>query len=41
MEPKYKLGQKVIIKPVKNQLSSARESDIGFSQRFGNYPDIS
>jgi len=29
MEPKYKLGQKVIIKPVKNQLSSARESDIG------------
>ena len=29
MEPKYKLGQKVIIKPVKNQLSSARESDVG------------
>ena len=29
MEPKYKLGQKVIIKPVKNQSLSARESDIG------------
>jgi hypothetical protein len=29
MEPKYKLGQKVIIKPVKNRLSSARESDVG------------
>ena len=29
MEPKYKLGQKVIIKPVKNQLSSVRESDVG------------
>ncbi|MBA7474075.1 hypothetical protein ES705_41778 [subsurface metagenome] len=29
MEPKYKLGQKVIIKPVKNQTLSARDSDIG------------
>ena len=29
MEPKYKLGQKVIIKPVKSQLSSTRDSDIG------------
>ncbi len=29
MEPKYKLGQEVIIKPVKNQTLSARESDIG------------
>jgi hypothetical protein len=29
MEPKYKLGQEVIIKPVKNQPLSARESDIG------------
>ena len=29
MEPKYKLGQKVIIKPVKNQSLSARGSDIG------------
>ncbi len=29
MEPRYKLGQEVIIKPVKNQTLSARESDIG------------
>ena len=29
MKPKYKLGQKVIIKPVKNQSLSARGSDIG------------
>ena len=29
MEPKYKLGQKVIIKPVKNLTLSARDSDIG------------
>ena len=29
MEPTYKLGQKVIIKLVKNQTLSARESDIG------------
>jgi len=29
MEPKYKIGQKVIIKPVKNQSQSARDSDIG------------
>jgi hypothetical protein len=29
MEPKYKLGQEVTIKLVKNQASSARESDIG------------
>ncbi len=28
MEPAYKLGQKVIIEPVKNQTLSARESDI-------------
>ena len=28
MEPTYKLGQEVIIKPVKNQTLSARESDI-------------
>ena len=28
MEPKYKIGQKVIINAVKNQSSSARESDI-------------
>ena len=29
MEPTYTLGQEVIIRPVKNQTSSARESDIG------------
>ncbi|MFC1943655.1 hypothetical protein ACFLWO_03650 [Chloroflexota bacterium] len=29
MEPKYKIGQKVIVKPVKNQSQSARDSDIG------------
>ncbi len=29
MEPTYKLGQEVIIKLVKNQTLSARESDIG------------
>lgn len=29
MEPTYKLGQKVIIKLVKNQTLSARESDVG------------
>ena len=29
MEPRYKLGQEVIIKLVKNQALSARESDIG------------
>ncbi len=29
MEPAYKLGQEVIIKLVKNQTLSARESDIG------------
>ncbi len=29
MEPTYKLRQEVIIKPVKNQTLSARESDIG------------
>ena len=29
MEPKYKLEQEVIIKPVKKQTLSARESDIG------------
>ena len=29
MEPTYKLGQEVIIKPIKNQTSFARESDIG------------
>ncbi len=28
MEPKYKIGQKVIINPAKNQSLSARESDI-------------
>ena len=28
MEPKYKIGQKVIIEPVKNQLPSAIDSDI-------------
>ena len=28
MEPKYKLGQKIIIKPVRNQTLSARDSDI-------------
>jgi len=28
MEPKYKIGQKVIIKLVKNQSQSARDSDI-------------
>jgi len=26
--PKYKIGEKVIIKPVKNQTPSARDSDI-------------
>ena len=29
MKPKYKLGQEVIIKPVKNQSLSVRGSDIG------------
>ena len=29
MGTKYKLGQRVIIKPVKNQSSSVRDSDIG------------
>ena len=29
MEPRYKLGQEVIIKLVKNQTLSAREYDIG------------
>ena len=29
MEPKYNIGQKVIVKPVKNQSQSARDSDIG------------
>ena len=28
MEPKYQLGQRVIIEPVKSQSSSARDSDI-------------
>ena len=28
MEPIYKIGQEIIIKPAKNQTSSARESDI-------------
>ncbi|MFC1897069.1 hypothetical protein ACFLX8_00655 [Chloroflexota bacterium] len=28
MEPKYKLGQRVVIEPVKDQSSSARDSDI-------------
>ena len=28
MEPRYKIGQKVIINPVKNQSSSARDTDI-------------
>lgn len=28
MEPKYKLGQEVTIQLIKNQTSSARESDI-------------
>jgi len=29
MEPKCKIGQKVIINPVKNQSSPARDADIG------------
>jgi len=29
MEPKYKIGQRVIAKPVKSQSLSARDSDIG------------
>ena len=29
MEPKYKIGQKVIVKPVKSQSQSTRDSDIG------------
>jgi len=29
MEPKYQIGQNVIIKPVKDQPQSARDSDIG------------
>ncbi len=29
MEPKYKIGQRVIAKPVQNQSLSARDSDIG------------
>ena len=29
MEPKYKIGQKVIAKPVKSQSQSVRDSDIG------------
>ncbi len=29
MEPKYKIGQRVIAKPVRSQSLSARDSDIG------------
>ena len=29
MEPKYKIGQTVIVKPVKNKSQSVRDSDIG------------
>ena len=29
MESKYKIGQRIIAKPVKNQTLSARDSDIG------------
>ena len=30
MEPKYNIGQNVIVKPVKNQSQSTRDSDIGY-----------
>ena len=41
MEPKYKLGQEVIIKLVKNQTLSARESDIGqYAGRRGIVADF-
>jgi len=30
MEPRYSIGQKVIVKPAQNQSSSARDSDIGY-----------
>ena len=29
MEPKYNIGQKVIVKPVKDRSQSTRDSDIG------------
>jgi len=29
MEPRYNIGQKIIVRPVKNQSQSARDSDIG------------
>ena len=45
MEPKYEIGQKVTIKPVKNHSQSARDSDIGqYAERSGtvtNYHWIS
>jgi len=45
MEPKYKIGQKVIVIPVKNQSQSARDSDIehyaGQSGAVTNYYWIS
>ena len=40
MEPRYKVGQKVIINPVKNQSSSARDADIErYSGQSGTVTD--
>ena len=40
MAPKYEIGQKVIITPVKNQHLSPRDSDIGaYAGRSGKVTD--
>ncbi len=40
MAPKYEIGQKVIITPVKNQQLSPRDSDIGaYAGRSGKVTD--
>ena len=40
MAPKYEIGQKVIITPVKNQHLSPRDSDIGaYAGRSGQVTD--
>jgi len=40
MAPKYEIGQKVIITPVKNQQLSPRDSDIGaYTGRSGKVTD--
>lgn len=40
MSPKYEIGQKVIVTPVKNQHLSPRDSDIGaYASRNGKVTD--